>query len=781
MLKKIALSVGVAIGVLVLALVAFAAWFDPNRFKPEIEQYVREQTKRTLKFEGDLSLSVFPRIALALPRTTLSNLAGDRVSASIESAKVSVALLPLVRGKLEVRQVFIDGLTAAIERRRDGSTSIDDLIHGGEARAGAQPSAPPAFEVGGVELTNADLTFNDLAANRSLRLSKLNVKTGALAPVTRSSLQADAAFEVSHPPASGTVKLASTLEMDLSRQTFGVAALDGTVTATVDRQPLQLGVVAERIRYLAATGGIEAAQVDVKAKGTVASVTLRDSRLLAPALAFDPLAARVSIGGLEARAKGKLGADAFEALLTAPKLDVTETAASGQRASVKLKLAGAKPEALSGDFELALEGLSGSAKEIAVAQLAVNAEAKLGVRRFVAALSGPLAASLERQTLSITRFAGDVTMEDPALPAKRVKLPLTARLTVDAKAERIDAGFSARFDDTRAAAEFAVRGFEKPRITFDASADRLDIDRYFPPPPPRPGNDSADPKEDPKVDFSALRNLSLTGQVRLGYLQARGLAASNVDIGVRAAQGKLDLAPVNAQLYGGTLVGKTSLAAEDNRIGVDLALANVAIAPLLKDALDYDLLEGRGNVRLDVTTAGATVGALKRALAGSAHLKLRDGAIKGINLAAKLRGARALAAGAGHDALRANMAEKTDFSELTASFVIKDGVAVNDDLQVKAPLLRITGAGRIDVGAGRLDYTTRVAVVGTLKGQDGRALDELRGATVPVKLAGPFDRLAWNLDWSAAAKDALQSRVAGQVEQKLQDKARDALKGLMKR
>jgi AsmA protein len=780
MLKKIAIGVGALIGVLVLALVAFAAFFDANKFKPEIEQYVRDKTRRTLKFEGDLSLSVFPRIALAAPRTTLSNLAGDRVSASLDSAKVSVALLPLLRGRIEVGTVAIDGLTATIERRRDGSTSIDDLLKSGEPSDG-KPSAPPALEVGGIELTNADLTLSDLAENRTIRLSKLNLKTGAVAAVARSALQLDTLFDVSNPPAAGSVKLASTLDIDLPKNAFAAAALDATLKATLDKQPLELSVLAERVGYLAATGGLEATRLDVKAKGAVAPVVVEDSRLLAPALAFDPATKRVSIGGLQARANGRFGTDEFEATLAAPKLEITETAASGQRASVKLKLAGAKPEALAGDFELTLEGLSGNATEVAVAQLALAADAKLGARKFVAALAGPVAASLEKRTLSIARFAGDVTIEDPALQAKRVKLPLTARLSIDAQAQRIDAGFSAKFDDTNAAAEFAVRGFKEPRITFDASADRLDVDRYFPPPPPRPGNDSADPKDDPQVDLSALRNLNLSGQVKLGYLQARGLKASNVDIGVRAAKARLDLAPVNAQLYGGTLVGRAALAAEGNRIGVDAALTNVSIAPLAKDALDTDLLEGRGNVKLEVATAGGTVGQLKRAMNGAAKLQLRDGAIRGINLAAQLRAARALLAGGRPDALRANAAEKTDFSELAATFVIKDGVAVSDDLEIKSPLLRITGAGRIDVAAGTIDYATRVAVVGTLKGQDGRPVNELRGVAVPVKLAGPFEKLAWSIDWSEAAKEALKAQVAGKAEDKLKDKARDALKGLLKR
>ena len=212
MLKKILIGLGVVLGIFVAGLVALALFFDANKFKPEIEQYVHANYKRTLKFDGNLSLAVFPRIALALPPTTLSNLAGDRASASLKSAKVSVALLPLLRSRIEVGGISIDGLTAIVERRRDGSTNIDDLLKR-DAAAG-QPGASkssgggtPDFEVGGIELTNADLTLNDLDTKQTVRLTSLNLTTGRLAPVVRTPLKFETLFEIGAPPATGQLRV----------------------------------------------------------------------------------------------------------------------------------------------------------------------------------------------------------------------------------------------------------------------------------------------------------------------------------------------------------------------------------------------------------------------------------------------------------------------------------------------------------------------------------------------------------------------------------------------
>jgi AsmA protein len=794
MLKKFLIGLGLVLGVFVLGLVALVIFFDANKYKPEIERYVHENYKRTMKFDGDLSLSVFPRIALALPSTTLSNLAGDRVSASLKSAKVSVALLPLLRSRIEVDTISIDGLTAVVERRRDGTTSIDDLLKrdAGPDKPSKAPAGTPDFEVGGIELTNADLTLQDLETKRTVHLSKLNLKTGRLAPVVRTPLQFETAFDITAPQAAGQLRLASSLDIDLGKKTYAATGLDATLKATLDKQPIEVVLLAERAAYSGASGGIEAVKVDAKAKGKLDTLTLDESRLLAPALAFDPRTKRLTVGGLEASAKGKSNADAFDATLTAPKLEINETTAAGQRVVLAAKFTPATANLPSGQVHLTLEGVSGSAKQIQIARVALDADGKQGPRKFVAALSGALTASLDAQTLSLPRFAGDITMEDPALPQKTVKVPLTARLTIDAKAEKVDAGFASKFDETNAAAEFNVRGFSNPKITFEASADRLNVDRYFPPPPPAPGNDSADTKEDPKVDFSGLRNLDLSGSVKVGNLQARGLKVGNLDVGVKAANGRLDVAPLNAQLYGGSLAGSANLIADGNRVKLDTALNNVQIEPLMKDLYERDLLEGRGNVKLDVTTGGATVGAMKRQLAGTAALKLRDGAIRGINLAARLRDAKSLLAGGKEQSTRANTVEKTDFSELNATFVIKDGVAVNEDLEMKSPLLRVGGGGKIDIGGGTLDYTTRVSVVGTLKGQDGRSVDQLRGATVPVKLSGPFDRLAWSIDWNVAAEEALKAQVTQKLGAKteaekekaresLEKKALDAMKGILQK
>src|SRR6185295_17008547 len=122
-------------------------------------------------------------------------------------------------------------------------------------------------------------------------------------------------------------------------------------------------------------------------------------------------------------------------------------------------------------------------------------------------------------------------------------------------------------------------------------------------------------------------------------------------------------------------------------------------------------------------------------LAGTAKLQLKDGAIKGINLAEVFRRAKS-ALGSQEQRAQAREAQQTDFSEMNASFTIKNGVAHNEDLDVKSPLFRISGKGDIDIGNSTLDYVTRASVVASTKGQGGDDLAQLQGLTVPVRLHG---------------------------------------------
>ena len=321
-------------------------------------------------------------------------------------------------------------------------------------------------------------------------------------------------------------------------------------------------------------------------------------------------------------------------------------------------------------------------------------------------------------------------------------------------------------------------------IRFELAADQIDVDKYLPPGKAgaaagsgsaarsaKPAGDAEEP-----IDLSALKGLNLKGSLKIDKLTASNLKAQKVNLGLQAAGGKLDVDPLAANLYEGSLAGNASANANTNRIALKSQLNGVAIGPLLHDAIDNDLLEGRGNVALDVQGGGTTVGAMKRSLSGSASLALRDGALKGVNLAELLRKAKALAGSRPATEQATERSDRTDFTELTASFVIRNGVAHNEDLSGKSPLLRLTGSGDVNIGGNAVDYVAKVSVVGTSTGQGGRELADLRGVTVPVKITGPLDAPRYRADLGATVSEVAKKK----AEEKLKEQLQDRLKGLLR-
>ena len=377
-------------------------------------------------------------------------------------------------------------------------------------------------------------------------------------------------------------------------------------------------------------------------------------------------------------------------------------------------------------------------------------------------------------------------------PPLEVKLALNGNYALKADALALD--FAGKLDESNLKGKVTVARAAKSAHEFDLDIDKINLDRYLASSEKKPeaaarkeepAKPAKDKEADAPVDLSGLKGLNAKGRLQVGALQVQGLKLANLKTEVHAADGRAQVGPHSANLYQGTLAGAVTLDGNANRVALKETLTNIAVGPLLRDVAQQDRLEGRGNVTLDVTAAGKTVNAMKSALAGTARLALRDGAIKGVDVGELLRKARSAL---GKQSEAADSKQKTDFSELTASFTIKNGVAHNEDLDVKAPLFRIGGAGDIDVGKSTINYVAKASVVATTKGQGGREIDQLAGLTIPVRLTGPLDAMKYEIDYKAAAGDLAKSRVGEKVKEgidkskeKVEDKVRDRLKGLIGR
>jgi AsmA protein len=190
------------------------------------------------------------------------------------------------------------------------------------------------------------------------------------------------------------------------------------------------------------------------------------------------------------------------------------------------------------------------------------------------------------------------------------------------------------------------------------------------------------------------------------------------------------------ELYGGRGRGVLTLdgTAQAPIAGANLTLEGVSTQPLLKDALGFDWLEGRGTITLALAGQGTSERQMVETLNGKLDMSAVNGAVSGFDVGKFLR---SIEQGRIPD-LGISAAEKTPFSELAGSHTITNGVARNQDLRLVSPNLRVSGSGTVNLPARTLDYTVSPKIVASTGGD--RAVINLAGLELPVRIEGPWDK-----------------------------------------
>jgi len=851
-LKYSLFGLGGIVLVLVIIVAIFAATFNPNDYKPMIVQLVKDKKQRTLNIEGDIKLAFWPKLGADLGKISLSEHNSDKEFAAVDGLKVSVALIPLLKKELVVDAVYVDGARANIVRYQDGSTNFDDLLSEDKDEPSQEinfdissinvSNSAVSFHDEAAGSSYAVKQFNLKTGRVALATpfdlaSDFEVSASAPKVDAKVKLQGNFMADVESKHFA-----AQKLDAVVKGNIADVQDADIRLTGDVDARPENMEFLVNGLK-LAFSGQL--ADAKLVADFAAPKLVVRQDEVSGDKaeLAFsqekagDSIKAQLVLADIKGSPrelqssgingefslkqtdrsveskfsspfKGNLQDLVFELPKLAGKIDIKDKAlpkgaAQGEFA-FKL-LADIKQEKVDSDFSLNVEdtklkgdvAVAGFAKpdvrfnlsgdKLDLNKLLGNGSAKPAQKtasKSQANEAAPDLSALKDLLLQGNVNIGSIVYEKFHLAG--LKLGIKA----DGKALTVSP-FNVKLDETTINGKFGISRFERPIYHFDVDIDKLDADRYITDSEAKPTKPApaSKPQEDATIDLSALRQLNADGELRIGALKVANVKSTNVRIKLKADSGVAELAPFSASLYEGSMNGALTVDARSTpNIVIKQEMKNIAIGPLLTDAINNDMLHGKGNLNIDLTTSGDTVNALKKGLNGKAALNLKDGAVKGIDIAGTLRGAKdKLNALKGTTSVAGDKSKQTDFSEMSASFNIKNGVAHNDDLDMKAPLFRIAGNGSVDIANETLDYLAKPTVVASLKGQGGADLQQLNGLTVPIKLTGTFNKPAYAIDFAglatAIAKNKLLEGAGGAkgeaVKNLLDGNREDAVKSLL--
>src|SRR6476661_3364166 len=338
----------------------------------------------------------------------------------------------------------------------------------------------------------------------------------------------------------------------------------------------------------------------------------------------------------------------------------------------------------------------------------------------------------------------EIKAAPPAAPIERQNIPteiridapdlLSAPLTAKAEA-RLNGSVVMINAVTGALGDAAFNGWasvdlsSKPLVKLDLDFQKLAIVMAR-----STGSTAGQPWSSATIDVNNLNYIDLQVRVSAAELKIGDARFTPAAIDATLATGVLKAQVSNLGAYEGTATGDLTVdvSTADPTYAMRADLTGVRALPLLDGLADFDKIDGRMQAKVSVRSSGNNQRAIMSNMAGTAFIVFQDGAIKGLNVAQMIRSLTASTL----SGWQASEEKATDLSQLSASFRIDKGQAQTTDLNLVGPLVKMTGAGTIDLGTKQIGFRVEPKLVMTTEGQ-GRLSDPV-GLGIPVMIEGPW-------------------------------------------
>lgn len=364
------------------------------------------------------------------------------------------------------------------------------------------------------------------------------------------------------------------------------------------------------------------------------------------------------------------------------------------------------------------------------------------------------------------------TSDDTALVSARI----STRFDISSERGRFDELLLV-LDDSRITGRFVVVDFNDPSYRFTLAADRLDVDRYLPP----PAEEAADDERaagDIELSAQALNAVTIAGRAEVDDLVLAGLSFEDVAAELDFGAGKANIGPARAKLYGGAFSGALNVdtTGELPTMSLKGKATTLAIEPLIEALVGDAHFSGTGDLDIELTGRGSTVTDTVHSAAGTISFALRDGAITGFNLGRTL--CQVYNARAGLPAPPRQPA-RTRYTLIQGAATVKEGIARVPDLLARAPFLDVTGSGRVALVEQALDFELDSTLTGSIgiEGCDG--LDGMIGDSFPWTLKGTVTEAQIRPDFSEYLRRRAEDELRDRARERLQDKLQDRLRNLL--
>jgi AsmA protein len=708
-----------------IALLAFAATFDANNYKPQIIEQVEKATGRTFSIDGDINLSVFPWVGLKVERVSLGNEKGFKAEqfAAIRQLDVKVNVLPLLKKEVEINTVRLHGLNVSLEVAKNSANNWSSLAQTGAVTESAMESEATAAEkaqqpaeekagalplqslrVEGFEFVDAMISYDDRSSNTSATVSELNLTTSAIAFDEQIDVTFGARIENSQPAIDTRLEMSTQLTFDKELTRYTLRDLVFTIIANANEFiPQQEKIeVRSSIDVSMDEQRVVLKQLQLTALGTTTLADITVTQFMQdPVILGD-----IEVQPFNAREVAKRVAVELPVMAKANALHHVAI-------KTKIKLHGQKLQA--NDFDLALDDST---------------------------LSGWLhVIDIGKQQLRYDLSFDQLNINDYMPPV--------------------------------------VETAEKPGVVAGAGAGAG----------PGPGaavEGAATGDEKIELPVEMMRDLDVEGDLKIASLTAKEYQIKQFLMTTRAHDGIIDIKPLAMQVLQGQVNSAVNVNVQKAipAYAIDLKVNQVQAGPVVDPFLvgimgDKPMtMEGAVNMTMEVKTTGETVNQLKQASKGQIILDMKETAVNGFDPEFYMRSSIAnYVDSKGFGMSKTIMGnyrprEVTVFDKIYSTVKLADGKARTDDFLMSAERVQVTAKGHVDIMQDTVDVLSSVALP-----RGKTAVEKILDEPIFVRVHGPFDALQYDLDTDRLKKsttDVLENQAKAKIDaekQRLKDKA----------
>ncbi|NOL50474.1 AsmA family protein [Pelistega europaea] len=692
--KRIVISCVVLLIVAFIGVAVFILNFDPSAYKNKLAQLIKTQYNRELVVNGDIDLSLFPRIGLTVNQISLSEPGSQEQFVAIDKVRLAVALWPLVSNRFLVDHLAIDGLKANIRRDKDGTYNFEDLLRyslqpqqeaGGKSGLDSDSlqqrvqNTDFKIDIAGLTLNHGVLHYQDTKNN--LVLQDMTIRTGRITEGQQFDLNLAGHLTGQENQVDARLEINGLMLLKPLNQTYAFNRLSADLKGKWGTLNLTQANIKGNVSIDTLENALKGTDLDVRVlgEGTEKSgIKTVSATLSAPKLNYNVSDLSLALDNLKFNSKvDSKDKQSLSISFDAPALDISPSGAGGKPLTGKLQI---KSPVKQVDLGFSLDKMTGTAILLNVDKINLSGSYKIdGDKSIGLDLSSSGQISVFKQSVELPDLSGGLTLQEQQTQT----IPLKGHIQTLLGEQRVNFFLTALATQGSIDVQGSIEDLFHPRVSFDVSGNQVDLKAFLrdvrlPLGGERNSANSVKPAadtdtstqnnslanannsattaesqsttsaaQDASVDTKMtlaegnssltlkqelLSRLSGVGTFNFKHISYDRVGLDNVGATLLFNHSDVKVKSVRADIYGGKLFANGEYSLKNQALTGDVSLSDIQIETLLSSVTDNPKLSGIAQMKAEFSSRGDTEEALLDALHAKLAITAKQGRIQGVNI-----------------------------------------------------------------------------------------------------------------------------------------------------